>query len=199
MLFDLHVHSRHSTCSSLGLDQILTHARGRGLDGVCLTDHDTMAAGCQLREGVQADGLCVILGMEYATPGGDFLLFGPFEDLRPGLDAEELLALVDERRGAAVAAHPRRTLRPTAETLVAGGCCRLVEGINGRNSTAENQWATAWLQRYPLNSCGGSDAHTLAELGRVATRFAGLIRSRGDLVDALRAGACQGVWNHNSR
>ena len=195
MLFDLHVHTKHSPCSSLGLDQLLAHARARGLDGVCLTDHDTMLAGREVREGIQADGLCVIIGMEYATPQGDFLLFGPFEHLQPGLEAEELLALVDELQGAAVAAHPHRAGRATAEALVAGGCCRLVEVMNGRNSEQENQRVRGWLARYPLGVCGGSDAHSLAELGRAVTRFSRPIRNRQELVGALRAGACRSDWN----
>ena len=33
-------------------------------------------------EGMQPDGLMVIIGMEYATPQGDFLIFGPFQRLQ---------------------------------------------------------------------------------------------------------------------
>ncbi|MFH7319373.1 PHP-associated domain-containing protein [Desulfurivibrio sp. D14AmB] len=193
MLFDLHVHTRLSACSSLGLDQILLHARARGLDGVCLTDHDTMAAGRTLREGIQPDGLCVLLGMEYATPQGDFLLFGPFENMPTGLAADLLLPMVERGGGVAVAAHPFRALRPAQETVIASGACRVVEGLNGRNSARENRRVDRWLKRYPLSVCGGSDAHTLDELGRVATRFEQPVRNRRELIQALRTGACQGV------
>lgn len=94
-----------------------------------------------------------------------------------------------------MAAHPHRAGRSTAEALVAGGCCRLVEEINGRNSALENQRSQGWLNRYSLAACGGSDAHSLAELGRVVTSFSRPIRKRLDLVGALRAGACRGDWN----
>ncbi len=193
MLFDLHVHSAISPCSRLPLGDILAHARARGLDGVCVTDHDTMDARRALEEGVQPDGLCVVIGMEYATPQGDFLLFGPFEELEPGLHAARLLPLVHASGGAVVAAHPFRAGRSTDEAIVKSGLCRAVERINGRNSRVQNGLVDNWLARYPLFACGGSDAHSLDELGRVATRFNVPVRSRADLVGALRQGLCSPV------
>lgn len=191
MLFDLHVHTSISICSRLAVSEILDHARSRGLDGVCLTDHDTMAVCEVVREGLQPDGLCVVVGMEYATEGGDFLLFGPFEDLAPGLAAEDLLPLVESRRGAAVMAHPCRASRPGREELVAAGLTRLVEVVNGRNTAEENARLSAWTSVYPLVATGGSDAHSLAELGCVGTRFLTPIDGRAALVSALRRGLCR--------
>lgn len=190
MLFDLHVHSTLSPCSRLPLHDILAHARHRGLDGVCITDHDTMAARHELDEGVQSDGLCVVIGMEYATSQGDFLLFGPFEDLEPGRPASEILPLVYASGGAAVAAHPFRAGRGVDESVMSRGLCNAVERINGRTSREQNGLVDGWLARYPLFACGGSDAHSLDELGRVATRFDMPVNSRADIIQALRHGLC---------
>lgn len=191
MLLDLHVHSSISPCSTLSLDHIVTHARAHGLDGVCITDHDSMASRLLLREGMQDNGLLVLVGMEYTTAQGDFLLFGPFEDLAPGLCARELLTLVHDAGGAAVAAHPCRSNRPTAMELAAQGLVHAVETLNGRNSEEENRLAQAWPGRFKLSAVGGSDAHTLPELGRSPTRFFTRIKSRADLVRALRKGRCE--------
>lgn len=190
MLIDLHVHSTISPCSRLSLEEILAHARSLGLDGVCLTDHDTMEARSVVREGMQPDGLLVVIGMEYATEQGDFLLFGPFEDLVPGLAAREVLALVEAAGGAAVAAHPCRRLRPTAVDLVADGLVHALEAVNGRNTAEENRLVRAWPDRFALPAVGGSDAHTLEELGRWPTRFFTSVASRVDLIRALRRGRC---------
>ena len=190
MLIDIHVHSVISPCSALSLEDILARARSLGLDGVCLTDHDTMAARSVVREGVQPDGLVVLVGMEYATSRGDFLLFGPFEDLAPGLAASEVLALVEESGGAAVAAHPCRLARPTDRDVVAAGLVHALETINGRNTAEENRMARHWPDRFGLPAVGGSDAHSLEELGRMPTRFLTSIRSRLDLIRALRGGLC---------
>jgi len=45
--------------------------------------------------------------------------------------------------------------------------------------------AEAWRESYAPHPTGGSDAHALAELGRVTTRFSTPISSRADLVAAL--------------
>lgn len=194
--FDLHVHTAFSPCSSLGVEEILRAARGRGLDGVAITDHHTMAARHRITEGVQADGLAVVIGMEYSTPEGDFLLFGPFEDLPEGLSAGPLLAWVREAGGAAVAAHPFRRARPAATGFLRAGRCELLEVANGRNRPAENRRAAEWASAHGLAGVGGSDAHGLGELGRAFTAFEAPVRSRAELVRELRAGRCRAVgWD----
>lgn len=191
MLFDLHVHTDISPCSELRLSEILDRARGLGLDGVCITDHDTMAARALVADGLQPDGLCIVVGMEYATPQGDFLLFGPFEDLKPGLTGREVLRLVQDRDGAAIGAHPFRPNRSVDETLVIEGLCPTLEALNGRNTPRANQDAFILGEQYGAHLTGGSDAHTLAELGRFATRFEMPVRGNSDLIAAIRAGVCR--------
>jgi predicted metal-dependent phosphoesterase TrpH len=195
MRFDLHVHTCISPCSVLEPEDILRHARTRGLDGVCITDHDTMAIVSHLAEGVQADGLVVVFGMEYATLDGDFLLFGPFEDLEPGLPATELLLLVEAMSGVAVAAHPFRLNRMVSEFVLNQRLCSHIEAINGRNSEIENLQVDRWRRRYSFHECGGSDAHSLDELGRVVTSFDTPVRSRSELIHALRRGLCRACLN----
>ena len=152
-----------------------------------------MDARFSVREGVQRDGLVVIVGMEYATPQGDFLLFGPFEGLKPGLPAREMLGMVREAGGAAVAAHPCRTNRPADAALSRGGLLTAVERINGRNTARENAQAKGWeltARGQGLHSVAGSDAHGLKELGRAPTRFFTPVRDRSQLIDAMRQGRC---------
>ncbi|MCW9079632.1 MAG: PHP domain-containing protein [Gammaproteobacteria bacterium] len=135
--------------------------------------------------------VCVIFGMEYSTPQGDFLLFGPFEELAPNLSADRLLSNVRDHGGAAVAAHPFRKARPADEQLIRKGLCHAVECVNGRNTPHENSAVEQWLRRYRLAQCGGSDAHTLDELGTFATRMLNPIQTRADLIQALQRGMCR--------
>jgi len=191
MLYDLHVHSSISPCSNLSLHDIVHQAQEKGLDGVCITDHDTMAAGQLVTEGVQDNGLVVIIGQEYTTRQGDFLLFGPYQDLPLGLRAEKLLEHVQATGGAAVGAHPFRKGRSVDSVLIRSGLCRIIEQENGRNSALENTQTQAWIARYPLIPVAGSDAHSLEELGRFPLRFPSPIHSRMDLISALNSG--QGI------
>lgn len=199
MLIDLHVHSDISPCSRLGIGRMLELAPLRGLGGLCITDHGTMEARRLVREGVQPGGLVVLVGMEYATPQGDFLIFGPFRELAPGMEAGELLALVDMRGGAAVAAHPCRGTRPLDADALRRWPCHGVEVLNGRNSLRENEAASAYPGTFGLASTAGSDAHAEDELGRFATRFQGPVRCVDDLVRALRAGLCAPESIHPER
>ncbi|MEF2230451.1 MAG: PHP domain-containing protein [Pseudodesulfovibrio sp.] len=188
MLIDLHVHSAVSPCSSLSVGEILGSARSLGLDGVCITDHGTVGVLAQIREGFQPDGLLVLVGMEYSTPQGDFLVFGPVEDLGPGMDGKRLIRTVLGAGGAVVAAHPYRAWRPVDVTVLDARCA--VEVENGRNTDAENRCAAELAARLNAVAVSGSDAHILGELGRLPTRFTVPVRSRADLVQALRCGAC---------
>ncbi len=195
MLFDLHVHTTISTCSHLKIDDILKHAGHRGLDGVCITDHQTMNIRHHIREGIQDNGLCVLFGMEYSTDDGDFLIFGPFEDIAQDMSATELLRQVRQLGGAVIAAHPFRKNRPVQEYVIREGLCDIVESVNGRNTDMENQRVDSWCQKYFLTESGGSDAHSLNELGRVRTGFAMPVRSRADLIFALKNGLCYPLRN----
>jgi len=192
MRLDLHIHTRASVCSVLSIEDILSRARTLGLDGVCLTDHDLVARESLAREGVQEDGLVVLVGMEYATAEGDFLVFGPVEKLPVGLSAREMLPRLRDLGGAAVAAHPFRSWRPAdPEVFSLGqGLGLAVECYNGRNLPRENDKARILAGCFGLAATGGSDAHDVDELGVAVTRFLRPVRSRAELVSALLAGDC---------
>jgi len=186
MKFDLHVHSEYSPCSSASLSRLIESAPALGLDGLCITDHDTMSAGLTIEEGIQYNGIVVLIGMEYTTESGDFLIFGPFQKIKPGLSAPVLLNTVREAEGIAIGAHPKRGDRPIDEAIFQKGLCNYIEIINGRNSNDENLAAEILLDEYKLRGVGGSDAHSLSELGQSVTVFKNKITSTNDLIDALR-------------
>lgn len=191
MLFDLHVHSCLSPCSRLAIQDAVARAKYLGLDGICITDHHTMDVRHRIFEGIQENGLCVLFGMEYSTTKGDFLLFGPFEELQPHLPAELLLQTVDQHGGISVAAHPFRKERPVDERIITAGRCGVIESLNGRNTPMENLAAENWHRCYDLAECGGSDAHAIEEVGVFATRFFVPVRTRLDLIRALKLRLCQ--------
>ncbi len=191
MLFDLHIHTTLSSCSQLMVADAITRAKACGLDGICITDHNTMDVRHLLSEGVQDNGLCVIFGMEYCTDQGDFLLFGPFETLKPHLPADLLLHIVDQSGGVAVAAHPFRKGRSLDRRIIDEGRCCAIESLNGRNTPSENWAVEQWRAHFDLAECGGSDAHSAEEVATFATRFLGPVRTRSDLIHLLKSHSCQ--------
>ncbi len=191
MIFDTHMHTNFSSCSNIDVHDMVHIAGNVGLDGICITDHQTMDVRQQISEGLHPSGITIIIGMEYETPDGDFLIFGPYENLAPGMDAQTLLAHVNKTGGAAIAAHPFRSGRPVSEYVIRDGLCRTVEAINGRNSDIENLKVRKWQESYPITVTGGSDAHTDFEVGKIVTRFAHPIHTRQDFIQAVNTGEYQ--------
>lgn len=187
MLIDLHVHTDISPCSVLSLEEILHYAPLRGLDGVCLTDHDTMEIEEQLKSVVPVNGLKIFVGMEYTTAQGDYLIFGDFRDLKPGLAARELAHVVRERSGAIIGAHPFRAVRGADLESIVHSPIGVVEGINGRNTNRENLMAQEFARENGLAMCAGSDAHTVEELGGFPTVFDRPVNSVGELIQAVNS------------
>lgn len=187
MKFDMHVHSNISPCSNMSIDQILDQAGRVGLDGVCITDHDTMRLGESVSEGIQANGVCLIIGMEYSTPQGDFLIFGPFQDLPTGFSADTMLEIVEAKKGAAIAAHPFRKKRPADTMLMEQRLCGIAEGYNGRNSIEENLRADT-LTSFGTLLTAGSDAHRICEIGEATTTFRKRCLSSHDIIRCLHKG-----------
>lgn len=191
MLIDIHVHSDISPCSGLSVADIVGNSMRLGLDGVCITDHDTTRVLSQIEEGFQPDGLLVMVGMEYTTPQGDFLVFGSIHDLPKKMDLAQLIPAVGKVGGAVVAAHPFRGWRLSDSSAIEQYPCSAIEVVNGRNTDTENRLASDLADRLGLPAVAGSDAHTMGELGRYPTKFTTPIRSVHDLARALNAGQCR--------
>ena len=189
MKFDIHLHTSFSPCGEASVDEMINAALEKGLDGICITDHQTMEARLHINEGPQDKGLVVIIGMEYSTRGGDFIIFGPFDEIEQGLTAEELLYYVSEADGIAVAAHPLRAERPVDPSLFEKGLISVIESVNSRNTPAENAGAEELLEKYDLKGIAVSDAHSPDETGKAITIFHKPVLSTADLVTALRSGS----------
>lgn len=124
----VHCHEmRNSSDSFMSLEEIVEQARQIGLDGVCITDHESMG----LREYAELyskkTGFPVFVGAEYLTREGDILAFGidrlPDEEQLP---AQEFINYVNERGGVCIAAHPfRNNNRGLGENL------KKVKGLAG--------------------------------------------------------------------
>jgi predicted metal-dependent phosphoesterase TrpH len=188
MLFDMHVHTRFSPCSNIRIRQIIKRAREVGLDGFCITDHDTVASKREFEKIADTDGICVIIGTEYTTPKGDILIYGPVDNLPQWLGAEQLFAWVRKEGGIAVPAHPFRKERPANQHILHSA--NIIESMNGRNRPAENEMCRKWLreQGNGKREIGGSDAHTLEELGKIVTVFEKDITDSETLIHELKHG-----------
>jgi predicted metal-dependent phosphoesterase TrpH len=172
----------------IGVKQLIQKAKDIGLDGICITDHDTVAAKHVLHNISDRSGLCVIIGMEYTTAEGDFLVFSPCYEIPMGLNAQELFSYVIKQGGIAISAHPFRKNRPASRAVLESS--HIIEAMNGRSNYDENELSKKWIisRGNATRGIGGSDAHTINEVGRVVTVFKNNIYGLEDLIRELHSG-----------
>ena len=207
MLIDLHTHSYpKSDDSFVGVDELIDRAKELGLDGICLTDHDLFWTEDEVRDLSRRHEYLVLPGCEVNTDTGHVLVFG-LDHYIFGLHKPSFLwEKVRRRDGVIIAAHPyrRRFLEdpgrePAAREEMLGrasgdeffGFCDAIEGLNGRGTRMQNDFAQELGDRLGARMTGGSDAHRAEQLGTAATRFEQQITSLDDLIAELRAGRFQ--------
>ncbi len=204
MLIDLHTHSYpHSDDSFMSVDELIEGSKSRGLDGICLTDHDNFWTDEQIRELSSKHDFLVIPGCEINTEAGHVLVFG-LDKYEFGMHKPEFLhATVEKAGGVLIAAHPyrRRFLEEPAgrpgireEMLERArgdeffGICQGIEALNGRGSPIQNQFSLDLSKRLIVNTTAGSDAHKVEQIGTVATEFEKPVSCLKELIQELQSG-----------
>jgi len=200
MLIDLHVHSNHTRGCSASVAELVRRAREVGLDGVVITDLNTLEALPEVRAAAAAEKFLALCGLEVATDRGHYLCFFPdpakvpapaqlFGSATPW-SVREVLSKVREVGGAVVAAHPydKTVERPSGDVIFTLDGLSAVEGLNARRRGAANDLALEAADHMSLPCTGASGAHELAEIGKAATLFRDPVASEADVVAQLRAG-----------
>jgi len=185
----MHVHTRFSPCSVIRIRNLVSRAREVGIDGVCITDHDTIASKHEFEKLSDTHGICFIIGIEYTTTKGDFLVFGPLENIPQHMGINSLIQWAQKEGAVVIPAHPFRKSRPVHIPVLKS--FDIIECLNGRNHDFENEACHQWIREHApvARAIGGSDAHTLNEIGRIVTVFEKNIYGAEDLIRELRHGS----------
>ncbi len=194
-ILDMHTHGfERSLDSGASAKALAARAAERGLDGICLTDHNAVCPAADAQALTEQYGVAVIPGMEVGTSIGHVLVFG-LKRFHPELVHIEQLRRICLAEGAAMVwAHPMREMalpRPDWEDLP-----RLfdaLEVLNGDHTDGVEDYFSDLADRLCLGRTGGSDAHSVQAIGRVGTAFEGDIRDLASLIGALRGGAYRAV------
>lgn len=167
MRFDLHIHSRYSYDSIVSPMRILKRAQKIGLNGIAITDHDTIKGALEASKRNVLCDFTVIIGCEINTEIGDIIGLFLHSDVasRNSMEAIEEIRAQD---GIVVLPHPFKS-HILNEKLI--NAVDLIEGYNGRTSIEGNKNAQALSRKCNIPMIGGSDAHFLSEVGNVETIF----------------------------
>ncbi len=190
---DMHVHTAASyDCRSEPV-AVVERAVRSGLDRVCITDHDEIDAALDLKRRCPDR---VIVGEEVRTGEGVDIIGLFIHDRIPGgTAAREVCDRIHDQGGLVYVPHPFAggkggggRLLPEIEDRI-----DILEGFNARlHPVALNERATAWAEERGMPVGAGSDAHTLAEVGRGWVDVRPFDDRPDSFLDALRAGTIHG-------
>jgi predicted metal-dependent phosphoesterase TrpH len=190
---DMHLHTRLSFDCRSAPDAVLEAALARGMDRICVTDHDEIQAALELKEQYPDR---VIVGEEVKTREKvDIIGLYLTEWIPGGTPARRVCEEIREQGGLVYVPHPFAggkggggTLLPQIEDLV-----DVVEGWNARvHRTELNRQAQAWARARDLPTGAGSDAHSLREVGRAWVEVSPFDDEPAAFLAALRTGSIHG-------
>jgi predicted metal-dependent phosphoesterase TrpH len=163
---DLHVHTCASKDSALRPPDAIKAARRRGLDRICITDHNRIDGALVAKE---IDPDFVIVGEEILTTHGEILAFFVSEWLPPFLSHSETLDRLEAQGAIISVSHPfDRHRHPWTMEALEAILPRLdaVEGFNARSLHGQdNEKSQAFAACHNRPTTAGSDAHSALEIG----------------------------------
>lgn len=158
---DLHVHTCYSSDSSITLKQVVSFAKKRGLDGVAVTDHNTVEGALKLK----TNDIIVVPGIEVSTLDGHLLGLNVTAHIPKKLGMEETIEKIHEAGGIAVAPHPYAFYKSPPSRNVS--CYDAVEVMNASSVPfgVLTYFSKRFATRLGLPQTGGSDSHYAPEIG----------------------------------
>lgn len=162
----MHIHSSASFDCQVPPRLVLGRCNALGLAPIFLTDHDTIQGGRGLRVEGSPD---VLLGQEITTAEGEIIGLFLDREVPSGLPPTEAVRRIKEQGGLVYLQHPfdasRRCLTERAVDSIAGEV-DIVEVFNGRSDDGANFRARDLCTALGAAAGAGSDAHSLAEIGK---------------------------------
>jgi predicted metal-dependent phosphoesterase TrpH len=176
---DLHVHTCYSPDAITTPNEVIRYSKKRGLDGVAITDHDTLAGARKLKK----SDVIVISGIEITTQNGHLLALNVATPIPPRLDINETIERIHEAGGIAVAPHPTSFYRSAPSRKTSS-----YDAIEVINSAAIPFQLFTYLNqkiatRLNLPQTAGSDSHYGPEIGAAYT----VIEADMDVDEIVRA------------
>ena len=199
MLIDLHTHtSPLSMDSVLSVGGLVALAMERGLNGICLTEHNAVWEPRQLEALRERYEFPIFSGMEVGTDKGHVLVFGLERFTLDFLSLSKLREAVERAGAAMVLAHPQRERNLPVGWQQLHLLFHGVETLNGSDANGANGYIVSMAEDVGLPGTGGSDAHSEGVVGSCATLYERPIRSDADLVRELLAGRFRAVDLRNN-
>jgi len=162
---DLHVHTCYSRDSSITLKQVVSFAKKRGLDGVAITDHNTVKGALKMK----TRDIIVIPGIEISTLNGHLLGLNLTTLIPAKLGIEETIQLIHDAGGIAVAPHPTAFYKSPPSRKVSSYDAIEVMNASSVPFSILTHYSRKFAENLGLPQTGGSDSHYAPEIGTAYT------------------------------
>lgn len=199
---DLHTHTIYSKDCLTRTADLIARARDLGLDKVAVTEHNRLDGALAAKK--LAPDL-VIVGEEIMTTHGEIIGYFLTEEVPRGLSPQETIRRLRNQGAVITIPHPLDSLRRSAmrltNVLTVIDQVDALEVLNARCVRSQDNVAAAALaQEHGKLATAGSDAHTLAELGRCYMEMPPFADNAAAFLAALRAaqpaGGISPFWPH---
>ena len=169
MILDLHVHSKYSFDSFSKPKNILSTAKKKHLNGIAITDHNTIKGAIEAREINRDRNFLIIIGAEISTEIGDIIGLFLQEEIK-SRNSIKVIEEIHRQRGITVLPHPYKNKgHQLNEEIVKR--IDAIEVFNSRTTKKNNSKAKELAERYKKPIIAGSDAHFCSEIGACKVIF----------------------------
>ena len=178
----MHIHSKYSSDGILDVKEIIKTAIKRGLDGIAITDHNTIKGGMEAKKYKTAN-LEIIVGSEIMTEKGEIIGLFLTEEITSN-NLKEVIQAIKDQDGIIIIPHPFDEKRHSS-FFPGEKDEKFYDGIEAYNSRCifqkYNENAIGFAKKFKLAITAGSDAHFGNEIGN-----AGIITEKEDIREAIR-------------
>ena len=164
---DFHIHTYHSYDSLMCPKKIITIAKSRGLNGVVISDHDTINGGLECAKINSDKDFKIIVSSEIKTSVGDITGLNLKEEITDR-NFSDVVQKIRNQGGLVLLVHPYHGHKLSEINF---SSIDLIEGYNSRVSAMLNQKAVELANSHNIPVIAGSDAHLYGEIGNARTWY----------------------------
>ena len=192
-VYDLHIHTDASIDGKQTLEDAVKRAKKLGLDGIAITDHNTMKNAQRWKE-FSTSKFKVIPGMEITTTKGHMIALGIQKPIRPMMSPRATLQAIKEQGGVAILPHSMAKYRDgIAYNIKRSSSLDLkvdnIEIVNSRYGQGATNFKSRELaEAKRISGVAGSDAHTSDGIGMALTEARSKTNSIDEVLNSIRLG-----------
>lgn len=164
---DFHTHTYHSYDSLMKPEKIIRLAKERGLNGIVISDHDTIRGGLECAALNNDVNFKVIVGSEIKTSVGDITALNIKEEIMER-NFSDVVAAARRQGGLILLVHPYHQHKLGEINFDA---VDLIEGYNAREFSENNLKAVELAMKLRKPIVAGSDSHLYNEIGNAKTFY----------------------------